>query len=436
MLLLSLFLANIQIAAQSSNQTVTNKEIEQKADEYLQALTDMGKFNGVALIAREGIPIIDKAYNADKNSPGLEVSTNSCFIIASVSKLFTRLAIYQLEEKGKLSTNDKLSKYIPDFPEGDKITIQQIIDMKSGIARESGAPMFEEISFESVIDSIKSKDVRYEPGSEKLYSNAGYTVLAWIIQEVSGMNFEDYMQKKVFKPLGMNSTHFYHPGNKEKELVKGFMKEEGFTELEEVLVNSYGCGQDISNSGDLFRFSQQLNGTDDISKSIVEKMKGGKESISWTGGNIGYSTRFKQMYQPEITIIVLSNIHAAPVSQISKDIEAIILGQEYEVPKAIYRESIAVSEDILQHYVGTFQLEMDQSMSFRFFVEDGKLFFVQIINGEEQPKEDKTEVYAESENTFFLDPTSEDSIIFRKEDGQIIMFMTFQGMELKALPVE
>ena len=169
---------------------------------------------GIAMMVFQGGEVIYEHYkgmaNIDRNLP---IQGNTGFRLASVSKTFTALAILQLYENGKLSLDDSIRDYLPDVPENwERITIHDLLSHRSGI------PDFlnDESSIPEVLDNdyvrneyIHKRTLEFEPGESFDYSNTGYVLLAEIVTAVSGLNFDDYMDRYIFAPLDMQDSFIY-----------------------------------------------------------------------------------------------------------------------------------------------------------------------------------------------------------------------------------
>ncbi len=160
-------------------------------------------------------------------------------------------------------------------------------------------------------------------------------------------------------------------------------------------------------------------------------MKANEKNIGWIGANIGYRAYFNKFCDNDFTVIILSNYHLTPINEIVSKFKAIYHGEKYELPKATNRKAITLDESIMKKYEGVYALEMDTKMKFEFKMEDGKFYFIQLLNN------DKSELHAESENKFFYDFDSEDTIVFdQDEKGNYSMIISAQGMQLKGTKVE
>ncbi|MCK5147539.1 serine hydrolase, partial [bacterium] len=379
-----------------SLQPVAPENLAAKFDEYFSALTSLDKFNGCVLVAEDQEVLFHKAYNAADSVAGFHADLDRQFIIASISKLFTKIAIFKLEEQGRLSTQDYIGKHIADFTLGEKITIQHLLDNTSGLPRTSGAPNFEEIPLEAVMDSIRTLDLIDEPGAKKHYSNAGYSVLAYIIQQVSGQSFEHYLKNALLIPFGLTHTGMYHVDSDIPGLAKGYMLEDGtLSNVDELVVNSYGAGGLYSTTRDLMTFSCRLSDPAYVSAAIAAKMKGDNDYIRWTGGNIGYNSYFKKSFTTHLTVIILSNFHITPMNKVVEDINALMDSKPYELPTLINNIAVPVAPEILKLYVGQYQLEVDKNIKFDIQFTEGRLILTQLGT------ENRDELFPKSDTQFF-----------------------------------
>ncbi len=137
------------------------------------------------------------------------------FRIGSITKQFTAAAILRLQEQGKLSVRDPLSKFIPDYPRGSEVTLHHLLTHTSGIHSYTGKPNFlETVSAyttpEDLIKSFKNDPYDFDPGKKWLYNNSGYFLLGYIIEKVSGQSYGEFLKQQFFEPLGMKNTGVHH----------------------------------------------------------------------------------------------------------------------------------------------------------------------------------------------------------------------------------
>jgi len=147
----------------------------------------------------------------------IPITTSTVFHAASVSKQFTAFAIALLAKENKLSLDDDISKYLPELPDfGKAITIRHLIHHTSGLREQytllkiSGVEVVDWISNEHILKLVKlQKELNFNPGDEIVYCNAGYTLLAEIVERITGQTFNEFTYERIFKPLGMVHSHFY-----------------------------------------------------------------------------------------------------------------------------------------------------------------------------------------------------------------------------------
>jgi CubicO group peptidase (beta-lactamase class C family) len=172
---------------------------------------------GEVLVARNGRIIFEKGYGFARVEARTPFTDETRFRIGSLTKQFTSAAIFKLAEAGKLSIDDPLSKFIPDWPRGDKVTLRQLLTHTSGIHNFTAKPGFyehvtEPISMAALTASFKDDPYDFNPGEKYSYCNSGYVLLGCIIEKVSGESYGDYLRTTFFRPLGMKHTGVYRAG--------------------------------------------------------------------------------------------------------------------------------------------------------------------------------------------------------------------------------
>jgi CubicO group peptidase (beta-lactamase class C family) len=169
-------------------------------------------------VARNGQTIHARGYGMANLETRTPISANSIFHVASVSKQFTAMSILLLERDGKLSLDDDIRKYLPEIPDyGATITIRHLLTHTSGLRDQwdllaMARGRFEEdrITEADVMDILpRQKALNFAPGAEYLYSNTGYTLAGVIVKRVSGKSLREFAQDRIFRPLGMEHTHFH-----------------------------------------------------------------------------------------------------------------------------------------------------------------------------------------------------------------------------------
>jgi CubicO group peptidase (beta-lactamase class C family) len=201
----------------------------------------------------------------------IPIAADTVFDIGSNTKVFTAIAVMQLEERGKLNTSDSITKYFQNVP-ADKsgITIHHLLTHTSGFEREDfydeSPPEIREIlkDREKYIERILSFPLAFKPGEKSLYSNSGFSFLAAIVEKISGQSYETYLRENVLKPAGMSNTGYVIPNWKNKRIARGY--NDGDTD--------YGFPWDTQWSGKIIPWDLLANGgllstVDDMYKFIV-----------------------------------------------------------------------------------------------------------------------------------------------------------------------
>lgn len=178
-----------------------------RADSVLTALQAEG-FSGVALVARNGEVILQKGYGMANRAAGTRMSPSTLVQIGSNTKDFTVVAVRQLELEGKLRLADSITRYFPDVPADKRgITLQMLMRHRAGFDRHLGGD-FEAIDRETMIARALRAQLLFAPGDSTSYSNIGYSLLAAVIEQVSGKSYDQYVRDHITGPLGLRETGF------------------------------------------------------------------------------------------------------------------------------------------------------------------------------------------------------------------------------------
>ena len=200
----------------------------------VDSLAAAGQFSGVVRLEHHGTLLLERAWgeaNRDTHTPN-RVDTR--FNIGSLNKQFTKAVIAKLCEQGKLKPDDKLSKFLPDFPrnQADKITIQQLLDMRSGLGDFFG-PRYMQADKSKLRNPrdwfplFVGDSLQFEPGTSERYSNAGYVVLGAVIEAITGKSYYDVVRDWVYKPAGMKNTDSYAKDDASAAVAIGYSRRLG-----------------------------------------------------------------------------------------------------------------------------------------------------------------------------------------------------------------
>ncbi|MCX7710345.1 MAG: beta-lactamase family protein, partial [Clostridia bacterium] len=256
-----------------------NAALKERVDSYLNMLVGQKSFSGSVLIAKKGEIIVNQGYGIANYELGVPNTPKTKFTIASMSKTFTAAAILQLEEAGKLSIQDPLNKYVPNYPQGDKIRIEHLLNCTSGIPDFTDGPDLFEIarvyrSPEQLIGLFKDKPLEFEPGSKFKYSNSGYVLLGAIIEKVADDTLDQYLMEHIFKPLNMKNTEMGDNRRIINNRASGYSVINGEIQNCDFSDSSFhfGDGGICSTAEDLYRWDRALHSGKFLTKQSLDKM--------------------------------------------------------------------------------------------------------------------------------------------------------------------
>lgn len=219
-------------------------------------------------MARDGKPILERAYGVANRATGARNRIDTKFNLASVGKSFTAVAIAQLVQAGKLSFADKIGRYVPELRHkvGSRITIAELLDHTSGLGDYFASPLYPTLqpdltSLAAYLPMIVAETPVGRPGAVFRYSNSGYILLGLLIEKVSGMPYPAYLRQRLFEPLGLTHTSYCGGSALVPRRVRGYVAEEGtFANAPPVdMSQGYAAGGICSTVGDLLRWQQALH---------------------------------------------------------------------------------------------------------------------------------------------------------------------------------
>lgn len=344
---------SIPVEYYSKNST---KNVSHKLDSLLNRINKRHDFHGAVLVAKnKKIVYQNQVGYADFRKKTL-INSESTFQLASVSKQFTAAAIMQLKEKNKLKLTDSVNAYFPDFPYKN-ITIRNLLNHTSGLPKyfwvaehewkENKPPTNKDLM--EVLPISKAKRF-FKPGRNFDYSNTGYFVLASIIEKVTGISFNQYLQKNIFEPLNMKNSYVYSYQNDtiRKNQLKGYRLYRGWKHIKiGNTVNDAIVGDKnvYSTLEDLFKWTYGLNSELLIKQESLELMytKGetiygrkvpygfgfrlgmrDEKNIYHYGKWNGFSTALTNYLEEDLVVIVLEHTSYSSLKYLNKKIKKIV----------------------------------------------------------------------------------------------------------------
>ena len=358
-------------------QDLPDGQIANRFEAYLKPFVETGNFSGTVLVARNGHVLFRHSYGMANYELQVSNSPETRFHIASLSKAFTAAAILQLQEQGRFSVADPLSRFVPDFPNGDRITLDNLLTHTSGIPDINDVSDYDTFArsphtIPQLVAKFANLPLDFQPGSRYEYSNSNYNLLALILEKVTGESYGGYLRKHIFDPLGMQGSG--HDGDAAQliPLAASGYKPAGITDYEKAPYldwsNKTGNGSLYSTVDDLYHFDRALN-TDAVLKASTRQkyfVEGpgnrygwyigkrlGHRVMSGKGRSPGFTAELDRFPDDDVTIILLSNSYST-ISQdpIAGALAAIVFGQQ-PPPPAI--RAAAIPQSTLASYGGTYQ---------------------------------------------------------------------------------
>ena len=334
------------------------QDLAPKADEIINAYVKQSQFSGSVLIAKGGKVILSKGYGMANYELEVANTPQTRFRLGSITKQFTAMAIAQLVERGLVKVDDPITKYLPDYPKetGDKVTVYHLLTHTSGIPSFTNSTDYLQIkmqplSSEKLFAWVKGKPLEFTPGEDFKYNNAGYILLGYIIEKVTGKSYDQYLRESIFEPLGMKSTGYDRNKEVMKHRAAGYSlkgKEIENAEFIDMTVPG-GAGALYSTVEDLYLWDRALYTEKLVKKPTLEKVYTPfKSNYSWGwrvgeqyghklvghgGGIDGFNTTIVRFINDDICIIALSNRIPAALNPMSKNLMALLFGEKYELPQ-------------------------------------------------------------------------------------------------------
>ena len=267
--------ADTSATEQTEPQTTVQPLADSVKKQLDQALSNEA-FKGVTQIVRGDTVIYQYTDGSDDN--GQPMTIDASLPIGSVSKQFCAAAVMLLCDRGKLSVDDTLDKYYPDYKNGKKISIKQMLNMSSGIPDYYGMFMdgsklgaVEAENIKKIKEVLFAEELNFEPGDDYEYSNSNYLLLADIIEQVSGSSYHEFIQKNIFEPLEMTHTGFVEDIKDSPEWASALSN----TELMNETICpglAKGAGDIVTNAADMDKWMHGLSGGKVISSESYKKM--------------------------------------------------------------------------------------------------------------------------------------------------------------------
>lgn len=337
------------------------------------------------LISKGGKTIYSKAFGIADMEQNKILRPQNVFAIGSMSKQITAIAALMLIQEGKLNLNDDIRKFFPDYNTyGKSITLENLLTHTSGIPSYTEMKSFPQMiqidkTPEEILNTFKDSALLFDPGTNWSYSNSGFMLMAYIVEKVSGMSFNDFLKEKIFHPLGMNDTYI----GSNTEVIPN--RAVGYDPLDSIHVQKtayyswtwpYGAGSIMSTTADMLKWDEALYTDKLVSKDLLSKawttfvLPDGRRAnygygwavndlnghkIIFHGGAIGgYLSQGIRIPDEHLYVAGLTNTTVKSPDDVINKIAMRLLGYDTKMPDAI-----SVSKSSLNDYAGVFEATMN-----------------------------------------------------------------------------
>ncbi|MES2427442.1 MAG: serine hydrolase domain-containing protein [Bacteroidota bacterium] len=400
------------------------KRLSQQTDSLVKSELAGVAPGGVVLIAKKGKVIYRKAFGVANLQTKITMQPDMIFRIGSMSKQFTAIAVLQLVERGKINLQDSIQAYVPDFPHKPyPITIENILTQSSGIINfmemKNTDPKKEHEHYTAAqgVDYFKDEPLQFKPGSKFQYSNSNYYLLGYLVEQVTGQSFGDYLQQHIIGPAALEHTTYIPANPKIDNMASGYSRFDSQhwedAELQEPTM-LYSTGGLASNVDDLLKWHQALDSGKLISKAMLTKAYtafkptdgdmpqygygwfikeiDGLETIEHSGSTDGYQTDEVWLPDADVLIITLFNGFETDMDWqvITNDIARFAIGHSL-------RPVLKLREDNLEKLTGTYAVGEDHKLIIS--LKKHKLY-VQATNPKDRLP--KVELLADGVNHFYI----------------------------------
>jgi D-alanyl-D-alanine carboxypeptidase len=419
LILTIVILAGLSSWATAQSGRLSDADLAAAVNDMLEKTYKVDEPGAAVIVVRDGKVVLRKGYGRANMELGVPIEPDMVFRIGSITKQFTAVAILMLAEQEKLSLDDDITKFLPDYPtKGQKITIEHLLTHTSGIKSYTSLPEWtvqwrKDIPITELIGIFKDKPMDFAPGERWAYNNSAYVLLGAIIEKVSGQSYGDFVEKNIFAPLGMKHSFYDNTERIIPRRAAGYSKgKDGFFTNAAYLSMSqpHAAGSLVSTVDDLAIWDASLYTEKLVKQASLtrawtsEKLNNSKPTnygfgwsistyeghpvIEHSGGINGFASYALRMPKDRVFVAILTNRDFESPGKYALKIAGLAIGKPYVEPTAI-----SLPPGTLDKYAGVYQLgDADEAIVRS---EGGKLFISLQGRG-------KTEFTPMSETGFFV----------------------------------
>jgi len=407
-----------------------------KIDQFLDRLAEKNKGMGGVVLAKDGQVVYSHSFgysliNGTERKPATAATK---YRIASITKMYTAVMIFQLIEEGRLKPTDTLDTFFPVIPNATRITINQILHHRSGIhdIEPDGSWGKQLRTRNEIVARIAQGQPDFEPDAKHQYSNAGYILLGYVVETVGGKAYPEAVKDRIASKIGLKDTYALTSGTadpgRNESLSYGYFG--GWKEGAELDFSvTAGAGAIVSTPSDMTTFIQALFDRTLVSQTSLTQMTtmrddegmgmerfsfAGKTLYGHTGGSSSSGAWLAYLPEERLAFAYATNAKIYPVKDIVSGIFDIYWNRPFQIPSL---DALQVSPDVLDRYVGVYTVP---GTAVRVTISrDGATLYFQPASQSAVPLE------ATAENRFKIDP----AVLFEFDAANGQMKVIRAGME-------
>ncbi len=379
-------------------QLPADAQVATRVDEYMRRLESLGYTGGV-LVVRDGKPLLARSYGFANKARDIKADTNTVYSLGSITKQFTAAAILRLEELSKLHTTDTVGRFFPDAPADKRgITLHQLLTHTAGFQSDYSPTDYEATTRTEYVQRMFAAPLRTKPGTTFFYANSGYSLLAAIVEIVSGQDYDAALRTLVLARAGMTQTGYKLPAWAPNRIAHGYRDGTDWGTITERIAMVGAPYWELRGNGglqttlvDMMRWDAALNDnrllTDSSRRKFmtgyvnegpaglsqyaygwsVMKTQRGTRVIAHNGGNGVYVAELLRFVDDHVTIFVTSTVSEMTATTTLQTLSKIVFGQPYAIPPA----RVAASDTAIMNALGVYTFADGSRLTLRGV--DGKL---------------------------------------------------------------
>ncbi|MEL6390151.1 MAG: serine hydrolase [Bacteroidota bacterium] len=343
-------------------------------DSLLTHYESNDRYMGGIAVAQDGEVIYSRELGFESVQKEIRASDRTVYRIGSITKTYTATMVFRFMEEGKLRLEDPLSKFYPDIANANQITIGHMLRHQSGIHNfTNDADYITYMSFKKsqadLLTIFNKLPSDFEPGSDMEYSNTAFVLLGWIIEQVSGMSYSDFLEQEILSKLKLQHTYYQKLEDGSNDVAAGSYTKPGDRWINSTVTHlsiPAGAGAIISTASDVALFLDGLMTGQIISEaSLQEMMKveygmgcglfpfpfGTREFFGHNGGIDGFSSTSGYYDKDEISFAILGNGVQTTTNDMAIGVLSCVFDTDFEFPSFVVVE---VPTSVLERYVGTY----------------------------------------------------------------------------------